>query len=75
VALLDFIGALERAFGREAAKTYLPMQAGDAPATAADTTALENWIGPHGCTSLAEGVRRFAHWYLEHYAQAVEATS
>lgn len=63
VALLDFIGTLERALGRTAVQQLLPMQPGDVPATFADTRALADWIGfaPH--TPLEEGVRRFARWY------------
>jgi UDP-glucuronate 4-epimerase len=75
VALLDFIGALEDAFGRVAAKNYTSLQPGDAPATAADTSALQDWIGLRPSTPVAEGVRRFADWYLEHYAQAAETAS
>ena len=65
VALLDFIGTLERALGKPAQRRLLPMQPGDVPATYADTRALAEWIGfaPH--TPLEEGVRRFAHWYQD----------
>jgi UDP-glucuronate 4-epimerase len=74
-ALLDFIGALERAFGRSVAKNYLPMQPGDVVATAAETGLLQDWIGLRPSTALAEGVRRFADWYVEHYAEATETAS
>ena len=67
VPLLDFIAALESAIGRQAQKNLLPMQPGDVQATAADTAALEDWIGYHPATALAEGVSRFAEWYLGHY--------
>ena len=66
--LLDFIAALESALGRVAEKSFLPMQPGDVSATAADTGALQAWIGYHPHTPMAEGVRRFAEWYLVHYA-------
>lgn len=75
VALLDFIGALESAFGRAVARNYLPMQPGDVPATAADTTALHDWIGLRPSTPMAQGVRRFADWYAEHYAARIETAS
>jgi UDP-glucuronate 4-epimerase len=68
VALLDFIGALESALGRRAERNYLPMQPGDVPATAADTTALTRWIGYSPDTALTAGVRRFTDWYVSHYA-------
>jgi UDP-glucuronate 4-epimerase len=73
VALLDFVAALESALGRTVAKNHLPMQAGDVIATAADTTALQDWIGIQPSTPIMQGVRRFADWYIEQYAQALEA--
>jgi UDP-glucuronate 4-epimerase len=75
VALLDFIGALEAAFGRSVSRNYLPMQPGDVPATAADTAALQDCIGFSPSTPVADGVRSFADWYMEHYAHATEAAS
>jgi len=69
VALLDFIGALEQALGKAAIQQLEPMQPGDVTATAADTSALEGWVGfaPH--TPLAVGVEHFADWYRS-WAQA-----
>ena len=63
--LLHFIALLERALGREAIRQLEPMQPGDVEATAADTTALEAWVGFRPSTPLAEGVERFAAWYRE----------
>ena len=65
VELLEFIAQLERAFGRAAIKDLQPMQPGDVEATAADTSALEQWIGFRPSTPIAEGVDRFAAWYRE----------
>lgn len=67
VPLLEFIGALERALGRSAAKNFLPLQPGDVPATSADTSALQSWIGFSPHTPLDAGVRRFIDWYKSHY--------
>lgn len=67
VPLLEFISTLESAMGRVADKNFLPMQPGDVPATAANTDALHAWIGFRPHTPMVEGVRRFAHWYLEQY--------
>lgn len=67
VPLLEFISTLESAMGRVAEKNFLPMQPGDVPATAANTDALHAWIGFRPHTPMVEGVRRFAHWYLERY--------
>ncbi len=65
--LLEYITALEDALGVKAKKTFLPMQPGDVPATAADTTSLENWIGFKPNTSVKEGVNHFVSWYRDFY--------
>ena len=65
--LMDFIGMLERALGRETKKEFLPMQAGDVKATYADTSALESWVGFKPRTSLADGIVKFANWYKAYY--------
>ena len=65
--LMDFIGALEGALGKEAIKEFLPMQAGDVKATFADTSALESWVGFKPSTSLKTGVERFVDWYTGFY--------
>lgn len=66
--LMDYIAALEAALGRPAIKQFLPMQPGDVPATAADTSALKEWVGFEPYTPVAEGVQRFANWYQEYSA-------
>jgi UDP-glucuronate 4-epimerase len=65
--LLEFIALLERALGREAIRQLEPMQPGDVEATAADTRALEAWVGFRPATPLAVGVERFAAWYRDRY--------
>jgi len=65
--LMDYIGALEKALGRTARKNFLPMQMGDVPATAADTSELEAWTGFRPNTSVAAGVEKFVHWYRDFY--------
>jgi len=65
--LLDYIEAIEAALGVTAQKELLPMQPGDVPATAADTSALEGWIGFKPNTPVREGVARFVDWYREFY--------
>ena len=62
--LLRFIEVMEQALGREAVKVFQPMQPGDVVATAADTSALEKWIGFKPSTSLVIGVNKFVEWYL-----------
>ena len=66
--LLRFIEVMEQALGREAIKNFQPMQPGDVVATAADTQALENWVGFRPSTSIELGVERFAQWYRSFYA-------
>lgn len=63
VRLMDFISTMERAFGREAEKVMLPMQAGDVYQTYADTSLLERDYGYRPTTTLDEGLKRFAEWY------------
>ena len=66
-ALMDYIEALEGALGISATKQFLPMQLGDVPATAADTSALEAWTGFKPNTPIQDGVTRFVAWYREFY--------
>lgn len=75
--LLDFVnilqeeliraGVLPEDYDFEAHKRLVPMQAGDVPVTYADTTALERDFGFKPCTSLREGLRKFAEWYKAFY--------
>lgn len=62
--LMAMIAILERALGRAAEKRFLPMQPGDVVETAADVSALEAAIGWRPTTPLADGLPRFAEWYL-----------
>ncbi|PWL21940.1 MAG: capsular biosynthesis protein CpsI [Synechococcus sp. XM-24] len=64
--LLRFIELLEQALGVEAIKDFQPMQPGDVVATAADTSALEAWVGFRPNTPLEVGLRRFAAWVQLH---------
>ncbi len=65
VPLMRFIEVLEQALGRPAIKDLQPMQPGDVPATAADTRALEAWVGFRPSTPIEVGVERFAAWYRD----------
>jgi len=67
VALLDYIAALERAFGLEAKLEMKPMQPGDVKSTYADTTALRAAVGFAPSTPLDKGLERFAAWFKEYY--------
>lgn len=68
VQLMDFIGALEESLGIEAKKNFLPLQAGDVPATYADVADLERDVGFRPATPIKEGVNNFVKWYREYYA-------
>jgi UDP-glucuronate 4-epimerase len=63
--LLRFIAVLEQALGRRAIQDLQPMQPGDVVATAADTSALEAWVGFRPSTSIEQGVEAFARWYRD----------
>lgn len=65
--LMDYIEAVENALGISATKKFLPMQPGDVPATAADTSLLETWTGFKPNTPVKEGVARFVSWYRDFY--------
>ena len=64
--LLRFIEVMEEALGREAIKDFQPMQPG-VVATAANTAALEEWVGFKPSTPIETGVQRFADWYRSFY--------
>ena len=68
VPLMDFIGAIEAAVGREAVMELAPMQPGDMVVTWADTTALQRDHGYQPTTSLADGVAAFVDWYRGYHA-------
>ena len=75
--LLDFVtilqeeliraGVLPDDYDFEAHKELVPMQPGDVPVTYADTSALERDFGFKPCTSLRDGLRKFAEWYKGFY--------
>lgn len=75
--LLDFVDILQQELIRakvlpsdydfEAHKKLVPMQLGDVPVTYADTRPLEEDFGFKPCTSLRDGLRKFAQWYADFY--------
>ena len=72
--LLDFVtilqeeliraGVLPNDYDFDVHKELVPMQPGDVPTTYADTSALEADFGFKPSTSLREGLRKFAEWYV-----------
>jgi UDP-glucuronate 4-epimerase len=67
VRLMDFVTAIEEECGREAVKNFLPMQAGDVPATWADANLVKTLTGYAPQTPFREGVRQFVAWYRSYY--------
>lgn len=67
VELSRFIEVLESCLGRKAEKNYLPMQAGDVPATYADIDDLSRDVGFRPSTPIEEGIARFVSWYRDYY--------
>ena len=65
--LMDYIHAVEDALGVKAEKQLMPMQPGDVPSTAADTSALEAWVNFKPNTPVREGVANFVAWYRGFY--------
>lgn len=63
VKLMDFISEMEKAYGKEAKKEFLPMQAGDVYQTNADCIALERNMNYHPHVTLHEGIGKFMEWY------------
>lgn len=65
--LIDFIAAIEKSIGIKAVKNFMPMQAGDVPATWADTSLLEGLTDCRPSMDLFIGVQNFVDWFREYY--------
>lgn len=63
VRLMHFIETLERAIGKRAKITYLPMQAGDVYQTYADIAPAVRDFGFAPKTSVETGLPEFVRWY------------
>jgi UDP-glucuronate 4-epimerase len=66
INLMTYVENLEKALGKTAIKKLIDIQPGDVPATHADTTALEEYIRYKPQTSVKDGVRKFAEWYIKY---------
>jgi UDP-glucuronate 4-epimerase len=77
VDLLNFIELLEHGFGRRVAKRFMPMQAGDLPATHADAEDFWRFAGFRPRVTVEEGIAKLVEWYRDYYAQpqAAEAAA
>ena len=67
VQLIRYIEAVEEAMGSKGIYNMMDIQPGDVPATHADTTTLEKYIGFKPQTTVEEGVNRFISWYKNYY--------
>jgi len=67
IELEEFIATIERAVGRKANRTNLPMQPGDIRATHASTAVLEKLTGFLPRTTIAQGIEPFVAWYREYF--------
>ncbi len=67
VKLMDFIKAIENAIGAKAQKNFMPLQAGDVPATWAKVDDLWENLNFKPETTVEQGIERFVSWYREYY--------
>jgi UDP-glucuronate 4-epimerase len=67
IALMSFIEAIEKAAGKEAKKNFVPMQAGDVPATFADIDSLKEEVGFKPNTDIRYGMEQFVAWFKGFY--------
>ena len=67
IELMDYIAALEKALGKKAEKEFLPLQAGDVPATYANVDDLVEQFDYKPTTSVEEGISRFVSWYRDYF--------
>lgn len=67
VELKYFISVIEKALGKVAIKTLMPMQQGDVYQTYADIDALNRATAYSPSVSIEEGVRKFVEWYKSYY--------
>lgn len=67
VHLTDFIDAIEEATGKPSIRNLMPMQAGDVPATWADTSLFQSLTGHTSKTNIRDGMYAFVEWYKDYY--------
>jgi UDP-glucuronate 4-epimerase len=75
VDLLYFIELIEKNLGRTAEKNLLPMQPGDVQDTWADTSDLSRDVGYAPHTPIEVGVKKFVDWFLNYYADELQASA
>ena len=63
--LMDFIRIIEKHLGKKASINLLPLQAGDVPATIADTSKARRELKYSPRVSINEGIADFVDWFVE----------
>lgn len=66
VELMDYIEILEEALDVKANKEFLPLQPGDVLETFADIDDLVNKFNYKPDTSIQDGIKEFAKWYMKY---------
>ena len=67
VDLMEFVKLLAQHLGVEPKVSLMPMQNGDVPRTLADTSLLKSLCGYEPVTSVNDGLKAFADWFLDYY--------
>ena len=67
VKLMDFIHAIEDAFGKKFQMNMMDIQPGDVPSTYANVDDLVNDFDYKPDTSIQSGIQKFISWYKEYY--------
>ena len=69
VKIGQVISILEACLGREAEKNFLPLQQGDMLKTMADIEKSSRLLGFSPETSIEQGIKNFANWFLDYHAK------
>ena len=67
VDLMYLIKLLEKSFGQESIKEYLPLQPGEVEVTWADINSLSLDLGYSPSFSIEEGIELFSQWFKNYY--------
>jgi UDP-glucuronate 4-epimerase len=67
VSLLKFIKLLEKQWGKESIKEYLPMQPGDIKSTCASIDKINAYTGYTPSVSIEDGIAHFCDWFKSYY--------
>lgn len=67
--LLDMIDIIARELGVEPKMEFLPLQAGDVPASWADVDRIRSKVGYEPTTPISVGIPRFIAWYRAYHSK------